>query len=83
MTTGEVEGWATAPEEGLASTLVLKAGGATPSRGYVLRADYYFADFLDTDEPEYRQEAELRTELLEEPLFTASQRALERPALSR
>ncbi len=70
MTTGEVEGWSyNAREEGLASTLVFESRWSDAIEGYVLRADYYFADFLDTDEPEYRQEAELRTELLEEPLF--------------
>ena len=70
MTTGEVEGWSyNAREEGLASTLVFESRWSDAIEGYVLSADYYFADFLDTDEPEYRQEAELRTELLEEPLF--------------
>lgn len=70
MTTGEVEGWSyNAREEGLASTLVFESRWSDAIEGYVLSADYYFADFLDTDEPKYRQEAELRTELLEEPLF--------------
>ena len=37
---------------GLASTLVFESRWSDAIEGYVLRADYYFADFLDTDEPE-------------------------------
>ena len=58
-----------AREEGIASILFFEARWSEAIGGHELRADYYFADFLDTEEPIYRQELELRIELLDKPLF--------------
>lgn len=58
-----------AREDGIASILFFEARWSDEIGGHELRADYYFADFLDTEEPIYRQELELRTELLDKPLF--------------
>lgn len=51
------------------SILFFEARWSDEIGGHELRADYYFADFLDTEEPIYRQELELRIELLDKPLF--------------
>ena len=59
-----------AGEKGMASTLFFDVDwSSAEDTSYPLIAEGYFADFLDTDEPEYRQSSGLQAELLDEPLF--------------
>ena len=57
-------------EEGMASMLLFSSIWRDWDDGrYTLQADYYFANSLDTDEPEYRQALELWLKPLDRPLF--------------
>ena len=59
-----------AREEGIASMLLFSSIWRDWDDGrYTLQADYYFANSLDTDEPEYRQALELWLKPLDRPLF--------------
>lgn len=70
MSAGEVEGDEFSPEEmHMASLLNIERWWSDDEGGYTLHADYYNAQLLDTDAPEYQTEKNLLTEKLDEPLM--------------
>ena len=70
MSAGEEQGDEFSPEEmHMASLLDIERRWSDDEGGYTLHTDYYNAQFLDTDAPEYKMEKNLLTEKLDEPLL--------------